>query len=102
MLFSFASNAWVELASARDYYFGWPCWSRDSKFVYAQDGDSLIRIAIADHKKEEIASLEGFRATSYYFDRIGYFWFGLTPDDRPLTTRDTGIEEIYAFDLEYK
>lgn len=27
---------------------------------------------------------------------------GLTPDDRVLTTRDTGVEEIYAFDLEYK
>jgi len=101
MLFSFASNAWVDLASAHDF-FGWPCWSRDSKFVYAADGRSLVRIAIADHKKEGIASLEGFRATSYYFDRTGYYWVGLTPDDRLLTTRDTGIEEIYAFDLEYK
>jgi Tol biopolymer transport system component/DNA-binding winged helix-turn-helix (wHTH) protein len=102
MLFSFASHAWVELDSTRDWGFGWPCWSRDSKFVYVQDGDSLVRIAIADHKKEQIVSLAGFRATSYYFDRIGYCWFGLTPDGRPLTTRDTGIQEIYAFDLEYK
>ena len=101
MLFSFASSTWEELASS-GAGFGWPSWSHDSKFVYAQDGDSLVRIAIADHKKEEIASLEGFRTTSYYFDRIGFHWVGLTPDDRPLTTRDTGIQEIYAFDLEYK
>jgi Tol biopolymer transport system component len=100
MLFDFASNTWKELASGTS--FGWPCWSRDSKFVYAQDGGSLVRVAISDHKKEQIASLQGLPFTSYYFDRVGSGWFGLTPDDRPLTTRDTGIQEIYAFDLEYK
>ena len=101
MLFSFASNAWVELASARGS-LDWPSWSRDSKFVYALDSGSVVRIAIADHRREQIVSLGGFRATSYYFDRIGALWFGLTSDDRPLITRDTGIQEIYAFDLEYK
>ena len=102
MLFSFASNAWVELASSVTG-FGWPSWSHDSKLVYAWEGaPSLVRIDISNHKKEQITSLVEFRATSYYFDREGFFWFGLTPDDRPLTTRDTGIEELYAFDLEYK
>ena len=62
----------------------------------------MARIAIANHRREQIVSLGGFRATSYYFDRIGAVWFGLTPDDRPLMTRDTGIEETYSFDLEYK
>ena len=28
--------------------------------------------------------------------------FSLTPDGRPIMTRNTGIQEIYAFDLEYK
>ena len=100
MLFSFDSNTWEELASGT--FFGWPSWSRDSKFVYAQDGDSLVRVAIADHKKEQITSLQGFRGTAYYMDRWNQGWFGLAPDGRPITTRDTGIEEIYAFDLEYK
>jgi DNA-binding winged helix-turn-helix (wHTH) protein/Tol biopolymer transport system component len=100
MLFNFASNTWGELASGTD--FGWPSWSRDSKFVYAQDGNSLVRIAISDHKKEPIASLQGFRGTAYYMDRWNQGWLGLAPDGRPITTRDTGIEEIYAFDLEYK
>jgi len=100
MLYSFASNRWEELASGTN--FGWPSWSRDSKFVYAQDGNSLVRIAIADHKKEQITSLQGFRGTAYRMDKWNQGWFGLAPDGRPITTRDTGIEEIYAFDLEYK
>ena len=100
MLYSFASNSWTELASGIN--FEWPSWSHDSKFVYAQDGESLVRVAIPDHKKEQITSLQGFRGTAYYLDRWNVGWFGLTPDGRPITTRDTGIEEIYAFGLEYK
>jgi DNA-binding winged helix-turn-helix (wHTH) protein/Tol biopolymer transport system component len=100
MLFNFASNTWEELASGTN--FGWECWSRDSQFVYAYDSDSLVRIAISDHKKEQIASLQGFRGTAYFMAKWNQGWFGLTPDGRSITTRDTSIEEIYAFDLEYK
>jgi len=99
-LFTFATKTWEELASGTG--FAWQCWSRDGKFVYAQDGDSLVRVAIADHKKEQIASVKGFRSTAYFMDKWDEGWFGLTPDGRPITTRDTGIQEIYAFDLEYK
>ncbi len=100
MLFNFASETWEELASGGGV--GWPSWSRDSKFVYATNGDALIRVAVADHKKEQITSLNGFRATAYLMDKWNQGWFGLAPDNRPITTRDTGIQEIYAFDLEYK
>jgi eukaryotic-like serine/threonine-protein kinase len=98
-LFTFATSTWQDLVSGGG---GWEGWSRDSKFVYAHTGDSLVRIAIADHKKEQITSLQGFRATAYSLDKWNLGWFGLTPDNRPITTRDTGIQEIYAFDLEYK
>ena len=100
MLFNVASNTWEELASGEN--FAWPSWSRDSKFVYAQDGNSLVRVAISDHKKEQITSLQGFRGTAYIMDKWNQGWFGLAPDSRPITTRDTGVEEMYAFDLEYK
>jgi len=99
MLFNFARGNWEELASG---YFDFPNWSHDSKFVYAWTGDSLVRIAISDHKKEKVASVQGLRTTAYLMDRWDIGWFGLAPDDRPITTHDTGIEEIYAFDLEYK
>jgi DNA-binding winged helix-turn-helix (wHTH) protein/Tol biopolymer transport system component len=99
MLFSFATGSWRELASGTD--FGWECWSRDSKFVYTLAGDSLIRIEVSSHKRENVASLVGFRSTaSGQMWDIG--WFGLSPDDRPVSTRDIGFKAIYAFDLEYK
>ena len=93
MLFTFATNTWQELASGTN--LGWECWSRDSKFVYALDGDSLVRVAIADRRKEQIISFQGLAASA---------WFGiaLTRDGRPIMTRNTSIQEIYAFDLEYK
>jgi len=93
MLFTFATNTWQELASGTN--LGWESWSRDSKFVYALDGDSLVRIAIADHRKEPIISFQGLAASAW-------FGLGLTPDGRLFTTRNTSIQEIYAFDLEYK
>lgn len=99
MLYSFQSGKWEALASGA---FDWPSWSHDSRYVYVQEANSLVRIAIASRKKEQVASLRGLHIAAYYFDRIGWGWFGLTPDDRPITLRDTGIEEIYAFDLEYK
>ena len=99
MLFTFTTNTWQELVSGGG---GWEGWSPDSKFVYAQEGDSLIRIAISNHKKESIASLKGFRATAYGQDIWDQGWFGWTLDGRPITTRDTGVEGIYASDLEYQ
>lgn len=100
MLFTFATQSWQELASGTG--FGWECWSRDGKFVYSMAGDSLIRIEVSSHKRENVASLVGFRSTAYGQDMWDQGWFGLSPDDTPITTRDTGIRAIYAFDLEYK
>ncbi len=100
MLFTFATQTWQELATGA--FFGWESWSRDSKFVQATSGDSLIRIEVSSHKRENVASLAGFRSTAYLQDMWDGGWFGLSPDDRPVTTRDTGVEAIYAFDLEYK
>jgi Tol biopolymer transport system component/DNA-binding winged helix-turn-helix (wHTH) protein len=100
MLFTFATQTWQELMTGP--YFGWESWSRDSKFVQATSGDSLIRIEVSSHKRENVASLAGFRSTAYLQDKWDGGWFGLSPDDRPVTTRDTGVVAIYAFDLEYK
>jgi Tol biopolymer transport system component len=98
-LFAFATQKW-ETFPGRS--FNWPAWSHDSKFVYAVNWNklSLVRLNAPDHRIEQVASLEGFRSTAYLYWGLG--WYGLTPDDRLITTRDTGIEEVYAFDLEYK
>ncbi len=96
VLFSFATQQWTELDSPS---VGWLSWSLDGKFVYAAQGaSSVIRIEIPNGKTEQVASLAGFPASAYDMP----YWYGITPDGRPIATRDTGIEEIYAFDLEYK
>ena len=100
MLYNFAGNAWEELATGEG--MGWQSWSRDSKFVYTQDGDSLVRISISSRTKETIASLQGFRSTAYLMDMWDQGWYGLAPDGRPITTRNAGLSDLYAFDLEYK
>jgi len=99
MLYSFASRTWQELATGYD--LRWPSWSHDGKSVFAMAGDWLIRIDVASHKRENVASILGFRSIAYGQDKWDGGWFGLSPDDRPVTTRDTGVEAIYAFDLEY-
>ena len=95
-LFSFATQKWSDLKLQAQ----WPNWSRDGKFLYvAQPWSSLVRIAVSDHKVEPVASIAGFPSTAVL---MPFGWYGLTPDNIPITTRETGIEEIYAFDLEYE
>ena len=100
LLFTVATQIWQELASGTG--FGWESWSGDSRFVYTMAGDSLIRIEISSRKPEKVASVAGLQSIATGQDMWGYGWFGLSPDDRPVTTRDTGVKAIYAFDLEYK
>lgn len=98
MLFSFATHRWQELASGGAV--GFPSWTRDSKQVlFADRGRGPFLITLSNRKKQQVATLSSFR-TVY---AAGFMdWLGLSPDGRPIMTRDTGIEEIYAFDLEYK
>jgi hypothetical protein len=66
--------------------------------IYGLDG-GMVRIGIPNGEAEKIGSFPGL-VTAFRMGGAG--WFGITPDGRPLTTLDTGIEEIYAFDLEYE
>lgn len=97
-LFTVKHQEWKELSASP---VEWPSWSRDSKFVYGVQGDEIVRVAIPAGATEKVAAFPDFPTTAFFFDRWGQGWFGLTPDGRPITTRDTGIEEVYAFDLEY-
>ena len=96
MLFRFATQQWEELASGT--FIGWPSWSRDSNQVVFGDGGGLFRITVSNRRKEQIVTAGLFRSTAYRLQG----WYGITPDGRPISTRDTSTEEIYAFDLEYK
>ncbi len=94
ILFSFATQQWEELASGKALTF--PSWSRDSKRVLFADGDALFWVTIANHTKQKIVNVDASRPIT------PNPWYGLGPDDQPMSTRDITAEEIYAFDLEYK
>jgi eukaryotic-like serine/threonine-protein kinase len=92
LLFDFRSQKWTELAKAD---FGYPAWSRDSKYVYFDTlgkDTAFCRVRIRDRKMERIVSLTGLPR------KMGALgpWAGLGPDDSPLVTRDAGFDEIYA------
>jgi len=97
-LYDFQSQKWSELASGS---MGWPEWSADSKSVFYIDGEpqlSYTRVDIKGHKVERVANFEHVRGLN-----AGRFWsyWGLTPDGSPLFLRNTGIQEIYALDVDF-
>jgi Tol biopolymer transport system component/DNA-binding winged helix-turn-helix (wHTH) protein len=96
-LYNFDSQQWKELSPQ---HLNWPSWSRDSNSVYALRYDSTVRIAIPGGDVEKIGPFPDLVTAFWMAEGLG--WLGVTPDGRPLTTLDTGIEEVYAFDLEYK
>ena len=97
MLFDFRAQKWSELANGSGV--AWPEWSSDSKFVFYIDGGSLVysRVDINNRKVEPVANLEQTRGLN-----AGRFWiyYGMAPDGSPLFLRNTGIQEIYALDVD--
>jgi len=79
---------------------GFPTWSRDSKYLYFDEGGAdptFRRIKVGAASSEMLFRLHGIsRAES---NMVGQ-WSGLTPDALPLFTRDTSVQEIYALDVE--
>jgi eukaryotic-like serine/threonine-protein kinase len=98
LLFDFQTQKWSELAKGS--VLGWPDWSSDSKYVFYFDHGPWVysRVNINDHKTERVANLEQARGLN-----AGRFWsyYGVTPDGSPLFLRNTGIQEIYALDVEF-
>jgi len=95
MIFDFSTQKWSVLASVSRA--GYPCWSRDSQYVYFLLGRSekpgVMRVKVTDRKIEQVASLIDFNQTGYFG-----FWLGLSPDDSPLLLKDTGTQEVIALD----
>ncbi len=91
LLFDTIAKKWVELARIAIGYLNW---SRDSTYLYADTFGTdplIVRIRVRDGTIEKVASLkELHRAWG-----ISGPWSGLAPDNSPLITRDTGIQEIY-------
>jgi serine/threonine protein kinase/Tol biopolymer transport system component len=88
MLFDFKTKKWSLLAKGS---FAYPCWSRDSRYVYVNAGGAIVRMSIVGGKVEDVASLKGINTTGY----LGP-WLGLTPDDAPMILKDAGSQEIVS------
>jgi len=95
MIFDFPTQKWSVLASVSRA--GYPCWSRDSQYVYFLLGRSekpgVMRVKVTDRRIEQVVSLKDFQQTGYFG-----FWLGLALDDSPLLLKDTGKQEIIALD----
>ena len=76
--------------------------SPDRKYLYYTTGGAepkAMRIRLADHNTEELASLKGLRRA---LDPIlGGTQISVAPDGSPVFTRDIGTEEIYALTIKW-
>ena len=98
MLYDTEEKNWKELAVAK---FGFENWSRDGKFLYAEDysdkTDDVVRVNVASGKLEHLFSL---KEVPRGFDPWE-FWVGLASDDSVLLMRDKSTQEIYSLDVRF-
>ena len=98
MLYDFGMKTWSPLAVSR---FGYENWSRDSKYLYAEDYsdkiDDMVRIHVLDGKLERLFSLKDIPRGFDPWD----FWVGLTPDGSILLMRDRSTQEIYSLEVRF-
>ena len=97
MLYDLNSKMWKELANMN---VGYRAWSRDGKYIYFRsiyrNDPAIFRVRIPDGKLERWATLKGLQQASGAYGP----WMDLAPDGSVLMLRDTGIQNIYAFDLQ--
>ena len=75
--------------------------SPDYQYVYYTTGGAepkAVRIRLADHKVETIASLKDLRRAP---GPDGSTQISVAPDGAPVFTRDVGTQEIYALTLNW-
>ena len=57
----FRMEKWTKLTEG---HFDYPCWSRDGRYIYFNNGAMFVRVRISDGKVEDVASLKGVRRTA--------------------------------------
>ncbi|MFI5114846.1 MAG: TolB family protein, partial [Terriglobales bacterium] len=93
-IFDFAAAKWREVE--KGVLFGFPCWSHDSRYMYYLRGTvnpAVMRVRASAGKAEPVVDLKDVHTTGFYGLSLS-----LTPDDKPIVTRDNGSQEIFAID----
>ena len=94
LIFDRTKQKWSVVFKERNVSF--PDWSKDGQYIYFlswPENPALFRLRVGDSTVDRVASLKDFRPTGYWDD-----WMGLEPNGSPLMLRDTGLQDVYAFD----
>ena len=102
-VFELATRKWTEVFS---FDMGYPSWSRDARSIYfmtdhtdTQDHSfRVVRLRLSDRRIEDVVD---FKKLGRLTTGTIVSWFGLAPDDSPLTARDIGTQELYAIDVKW-
>jgi eukaryotic-like serine/threonine-protein kinase len=97
--FDFKEHKWSEPIT-ESAVIGFPTWSRDSKYLYFDEGGTepaFRRVKVGDARSEALFALKGL---SLFSATMAGTWSGLAPDGSPLFARDVSLQEIYSLDLE--
>jgi Tol biopolymer transport system component len=100
LVHDFSSGRWRVVLAGKEP-LEWPSWSRDGRSLFVTQGSARVRVAIADGRREVVASFEGLRIVWSDWTVVGHWnWVGRAPDDSVLTLRDLSVQEIFALDWE--
>jgi Tol biopolymer transport system component len=94
MLYDFTTGKWEDFAEGS---FGYPSWSRDGKYIYAERlaiDSAIIRVRLNDRKIEQVVSLKDFGLVNGVLGP----WSGLAADDSVMVLHNIGSQELYALD----
>jgi Tol biopolymer transport system component len=94
VIYEFETGRWTNVDAK---VFGFPKWSKDSRYVYGITGNPpvLVRIEIATRKVEEIRTINEFRLAGNI--AAGVSW---TPDGEAVVFADHSTSEIYRIEVE--
>lgn len=95
-IFVLASRTWEPLTRIPANN---PNWSRDGKYVYflskIHGSRAIFRVCVRNRSVEEVTSLSGVEEGPFFMGN----WFGLAPDDSPITVRNLTTDDIYSWDF---
>ncbi len=93
VIYDFETRRWADVDAK---FFGFPTWSRDSKYIYGGILGTIVRIEVAVRKVEEIRSIKEFGLEGNLAP--GIFW---TPDGEPVVLAGQSTVEIYRLEVDW-